>query len=66
MQRFPRWLLLALVAGVVLYFLLSRLRFVVLVHISFWQALLIVGIVIVVLFVGLDHLLNRNRGSAES
>ena len=62
MQRISRKLLFVLVAGLVLYYLLSRLRIVVLVDVSLGQALLIVAVIIVVLFLGLDHLINRDRG----
>lgn len=61
MQRFSRKLLFFLVAGLVLYYVLSRLNIVVLIHVSLWQALLIVAVVIVVLFLGLEHLLFRDR-----
>jgi hypothetical protein len=61
-----RRVLFVLVAGLVLYFILSRLRIVVLVHVSLWQALLITAVVIAVLFLVLDHLINRDRGGAAS
>lgn len=57
-----RRLLFVLVAGLVLYYIVSRLRLVVLVHISLWQALIVTGVVIVVLFLALDHLVNRDGG----
>jgi len=56
-----RRLLFVLVVGLVLYYLVSRLRIVVLVHISLWQALIVTGVIIVVLFLALDHLINRER-----
>jgi hypothetical protein len=65
MQRISRRLLFYVVTGLVLYFILSRLHFVVLIHLSLGQALLLVGAVIAVLFLGLDHLLNRDRGRAK-
>jgi hypothetical protein len=60
-MKISRQLLFVLVAGLVLYFILSRLHIVVLVHVTLWQGLLIVGIIIVVLFLALDHLLFRTR-----
>jgi 4-amino-4-deoxy-L-arabinose transferase-like glycosyltransferase len=66
MERISRRLLFFLVAGLVLYYLLSRLRIVVLVHVSLWQALVIVAAVIVMLFLALDHLINRDRGKDQS
>jgi hypothetical protein len=62
-MNFSRKLLFFVVAGVVLYFIVSRLHIVVLVHVSLWQGLLFTAIVILVLFLGLDHLLFRDRGS---
>lgn len=61
MKRISRRLLFTLVAGLVLYFVLSRLRLVVLIHVSLGQALIIVTVVIVVLFLVVDHLLNQER-----
>ncbi|MCD4686942.1 MAG: hypothetical protein K8S97_13510 [Anaerolineae bacterium] len=54
-----------LVTGLVLYFILSRLRLVVLIHLSLGQALVVVGMVILVLFLGLDHLINRDRSPSR-
>lgn len=65
MQRISRRLLFFLAAGLVLYFVLSRLRLVVLIHVSLGQALVIVAIVIVVLFLGLDHLINRTSSKSN-
>lgn len=62
MQRISRRLLFYLVAGLVLYYILSRLRIVVLVHVSLWQGLLAVAVIILVLFLLLDHLINASRG----
>jgi len=54
-------LLLAVVAIAVLWFVLSRLRIVVLVNLPWWGlALLILG-AILVLYLALDHLINRTR-----
>ena len=64
-MNFSRRLLFVLVAGLVLYFVLSRLRIVVLVHVSLWQGLLITGIIILVLFLVLDHLLFRTRSPRD-
>ena len=56
-----RKLLFFLVVGLVSYFILSRLRLVVLVHVSLWQGLLITGLAIVVLFLLAEHFLFRTR-----
>jgi len=56
-----RKLLFSLVVGLVSYFILSRLRLVVLVHVSLWQGLLITGIAIVVLFLLVEHFFFRTR-----
>lgn len=66
MERVSRRLLAVLVTGLVLYYILSRLNIVVLVHVSLWQALIIVAVIIVVLFLVLDHLLNRDRGQNKT
>jgi len=60
-----RKLLFFLVVGLVSYYILSRLRLVVLVHISLWQGLLITGITVVVLFLLVEHLLFRARSPRE-
>ncbi|MBN1681296.1 MAG: hypothetical protein JW966_13515 [Anaerolineae bacterium] len=65
MQRISSRLLFVLVAGAVLYLIVSRLRIVVLVHVSLWQALLITAVVIIVVFLLLDHLINRSSGSSR-
>jgi len=64
-MNFSRKLLFVLITGLVLYFILSRLRLVVLVHVWLWPGLLITGIIIVVLFLALDHLLFRTRSPEE-
>ncbi len=54
-------LLLTIVVVAVLWFILSRLRIVVFVPLPWWGfALLILG-AIVVLYLALDHLINRTR-----
>lgn len=65
-MRISRRLLFFLVTGLVLYFILSRLRMVVLIPLSLGQALLLVGVVILVLFLGLDHLINRDRSPSKN
>jgi type VI protein secretion system component VasF len=54
---------LAITAAVLIAFWLiwSRLRIVVWVQATFWQILLLFAILAVVLFLGIDHLLNRSR-----
>ena len=54
-------LLAAIIAVAVLWFVLSRLRIVVWVQLPWWGlALLILG-AILVLYLALDHLINRTR-----
>jgi hypothetical protein len=54
-------LLLTIATAVVLWFVLSRLRIVIFVPVSWWGlALLILGAVLV-LYLALDHLINRTR-----
>ena len=59
-ERYPS-LLLAIVAGAVLWFVLSRLRIVVFVPLPWWGLALFILGAIVVLYLALDHLINRNR-----
>ena len=66
MRQLARKALFFLIVGMVLYYVLTRLRIVVLVHVSLWQGLLFMGIVIAVLFLGIDHLLFRDRTPRES
>ncbi len=60
-MRVGRSVILTAVVLVVVWFVLSRLRFIVFVQANLWQLLLAMGVVILVLFLGLDHLLNRTR-----
>ena len=54
-------LLLAIATVVVLWFVLSRLRIVIWVPVPWWGlALLILGAILIV-YLALDHLLNRTR-----
>jgi hypothetical protein len=54
---------IAITAAVLIAFWLiwSKLHIVVWVQASFWQILLLFAILAVVLFLGIDHLLNRSR-----
>jgi len=54
-------LLLAIVAAVVLWYILSRMHFVILVPVPWWMFLLLILVVILVLYLALDHLINRTR-----
>jgi len=54
-------LLLVVAAVAVLWFVLSRLRFVVFIGASIWEMILIILGSIVVLFLVLDHFFNRSR-----
>ena len=53
----------AITLAVVIAFWLiwSRLHIIVWVQASFWQILLLFAVLAVVIFLGLDHLLNRTR-----
>lgn len=57
-RRNLSYLLLLIVVVVVVGFVLTRLRIVVLVPISWWLALLLLGAIILVLFLVLDHFVN--------
>ena len=54
---------LAITAAVLIAFWLiwSKLRIIVWVQASFWQILLLFAVLAIVIFLGLDHLLNRTR-----
>ena len=54
-------LLAATVAVMVLWFILSRLRIVVWVNLPWWGLLLLILVPVVVLFLAIDHLINRTR-----
>ena len=54
-------LLLVIIVVIVLWFVLSRLQFVMLIPISLWGMMLLILGCIVVLFLVLDHLINRSR-----
>ena len=54
-------LLLAIVAAVVLWYILSRTHFVIFVPVPWWMFLLLILGVILVLYLALDHLINRTR-----
>ncbi len=56
-----RSLLLTVAVLIAFWLIWSRLNFVVLVRASFWQILLVFGVLAVVIFLGLDHLINRDR-----
>lgn len=61
MARHTRPVLLTLAVLIAFWLIWSRLRFVVFVQASFGQILLVFAVLAVVLFLGLDHLLNRSR-----
>ncbi len=54
-------LLAAIVAVMVVWFILSRLRIVVWVNLPWWGLLLLILVPVVVLFLAIDHLINRTR-----
>ncbi len=60
-MRFGRSVILAAAILIAFWLIWSRLRFIVWVQASFWQLLLVMGVIALVLFLGLDHLFNRTR-----
>ncbi|MCS6843505.1 MAG: hypothetical protein NZ528_04150 [Caldilineales bacterium] len=61
MSRVGRPLILTVAVLVAFWLIWSRLRIVVWVNAEFWQILVLFVVLAVVLFLGLDHLLNRSR-----
>lgn len=61
MRTRSRSLLLTIAVLIAFWLIWSRLHFVVFVSASFWQVLLVFAVLAVVIFLGLDHLLNRGR-----
>lgn len=61
MTRIGRPLILTIAVLIAFWLIWSKLRIVVFVNASFGQILLLFGVLAVVLFLGLDHLLNRSR-----
>ncbi len=60
-MRSGRSVILAAAILIAFWLIWSRLRFIVWVQASFWQLLLVMGVIALVLFLGLDHLFNRTR-----
>lgn len=61
MTRVGRPLILTIAVLIAFWLIWSKLRIVVFVNASFGQILLLFAVLAVVLFLGLDHLLNRDR-----
>ncbi len=61
MPRISRSILMAIALFIVLFLIYNRLRFVVFVNLSVWQALLGIGVIVLILYVALDHFINRER-----
>lgn len=61
MAPFSRRLLLLIALLLVFGLVWSRVRILLTVSLSLWQALLLFGIGVLVVFLILDHLLNRTR-----
>lgn len=61
MTRIGRPLILTIAVLIAFWLIWSKLHIVVFVNASFGQILLLFGVLAVVLFLGIDHLLNRNR-----
>lgn len=60
-MRMSRSLIFALVVFFLLWMVWSRLRFVVFIPMSPWQALLFFAIAAVVLYLVIEHFINRER-----
>jgi hypothetical protein len=54
-------LLAAIIAVMAVWFILSRLRIVIWVNLPWWGLLLLILVPVVVLFLAIDHLINRTR-----
>lgn len=61
MTRVGRPLILTVAVLIAFWLIWSKLRIVVFVNASFGQILLLFAVLAVVLFLGIDHLLNRDR-----
>ena len=61
MKRRGASLSLTLAILIAFWLIWSKLRFVVFVQASFWQILLLFAVLAFVLYLGIDHLLNRSR-----
>jgi ABC-type uncharacterized transport system permease subunit len=61
MRRVSRILLLTVAAIVIFGLVWSKLGITIRVNVSLWQALLLFGVAVLVLFLILDHFINRNR-----
>ncbi|NOZ71895.1 MAG: hypothetical protein GXP38_08270 [Chloroflexi bacterium] len=61
MKSRSRSILLTIAVLIAFWLIWSRMRFVVWVHAEFSQILLLFGILAVAIFLGLDHLFNRER-----
>lgn len=61
MARIPRKYIFLAAVIVLFAFIWSKLRIVVFVGLSLWQAIVIFSIVAIVLFLVIDHLINRTR-----
>ncbi len=64
MRPRARPLLVTIAVLIAFWLLWSKLNIVVFVHASFWQLILIFAVVAVVLFLGLDYLINHDRGGS--
>jgi hypothetical protein len=61
MRRVGRSVVISLAALIAFWLIWEKLRIIVFVHAEFWQILLLFGVLAVVLYLGIDHLLNRSR-----
>jgi predicted permease len=61
MTRIGRSVLLAVAVLIAFWLIWSRLRIIVWVNANFGQLLLLMAVLAVVIFLGLDHLINRTR-----
>ena len=62
MSKIPRSLIALVVIGLLIYIIWPKVHIVVWVPVSFGQAIITFGVAALVLFLLVDHLLNRRRG----
>ena len=61
MRSRPASLLAAIIAVMVVWFILSRLRIVIFVNVPWWGLVLLILVPVIVLFLAIDHLINGTR-----
>jgi hypothetical protein len=61
MRRVSRTLIVVIAAVLIFALVWPKVRIVFLINLSLWQAMLIFGLAVLVVFLVLDHFLNRSR-----